>query len=249
MVRLCLTTACLAALLAGASPAWAQTSVSSLPPERAAEVDRWVKEFTEWKEWWVEWRGRREPGLFTSSRTRREKPAPPTWLARGCEAPVDANDPLAPVCALVREWGEDDAVMELRQERMAAATQHEKPTKITWWEHMHVDLVAPAMQAQSGIVGIGGMHASFNVKGRFQMFAAPGLMFVSTPSQHGGREWKVATNYGLGFRLFDFSFPGGRAATAHLNLAKAWMLSDSVDLLTDRTMDFFTLSISFKDNR
>ena len=207
---------------------------------------RWVKEFSEWREWRAEWRNRREPGLFTSSRARREKPAPPSWLAGECEL-VDANDPLATACGLLREWGEDEAVTQIREERLAAATQYEKPTKTTWWEHVHMDLVAPAMQPQSRIIGIGGMHAAFTVKGRFQMFAAPGLMFVSAPSQRGGREWRVATNYGLGFRLFDFSFPGGRAATAHLNMAKAWMLSDSTDLLTDRSMDFFTFSISFND--
>src|SRR5689334_25019552 len=41
------------------------------------ELDHWVKEFSDWLEWSAQWRGRREPGLFTGSRTRREKPAPP----------------------------------------------------------------------------------------------------------------------------------------------------------------------------
>ena len=247
MVRLVLTFACVSALFVSAPAAWAQEPGPARSAQRQAEVRRWVKEFTEWKEWWVEWRGRREPGIFTSSRARREKPDPPAWLQNECDALVDAADPLGPACVLLQEWGEDEEVTKLRLERTQAATDREQPTTTTWWEHLHVDLVAPAMQPQSGLVGIGGMHAAINVKGRFQMFAAPGIMFVSAPSSRGGREWKVATNYGLGFRLFDFSFPGSRVATAHINFAKAYMLSEPVDLVADRTMDFFSFSISFKD--
>ena len=246
MLRVFVTIACLAALLAMPCPASAQASASGLSKERGAEVNRWIEKFTEWQEWWAEWKGRRQPGVFTRWRDRREKPAPPSWLEAECDTLLDPADPLASACALLTEWAEDDVAAPGQLTVSAAAAQQEKPTKTTWWEHLHVDLVAPAMQAQSGILGVGGMHAAINVKGRFQMFAAPGVMFVSTPTNKGGRAWKIATNYGMGFRLFDFTFPGGRPATAHLNLAKAWMLSDSVDFVTDRTMDFFTFSVSFK---
>jgi hypothetical protein len=246
MVRIFATIAFLAAVLAMSRPASAQTSSLTLSKAREAEVGRWIDDFTAWQAWWAEWKGRREPGWFTSARTRREKPAPPDWLAQECEAPVDHVEPMASACTLLKQWAEDDLTLELRQDRATRVADSEKPSTITWWEHLHVDLVAPALQAQSGIIGVGGMHASLNVKGRLQMFAGPGVMFVSLPTANGGRAWKVATNYGIGFRLFDFVLPGGRPATAHFNLAKAWLLSEPIDLVASRTMDFFTFSISFK---
>ena len=50
--------------------------------ERAAELQRWMEAFTEWLEWSAEWTNRREPGWFTASRDRRQKPAPPECADR-----------------------------------------------------------------------------------------------------------------------------------------------------------------------
>jgi len=117
--------------------------------------------------------------------------------------------------------------------------------RTTFWQHIHLDLLWPALD-QSSVVSVAGTHISVNVKGRAHVYAAPGAMFVNLPTRSGGRTWKVATNYGVGFRLFDFLFPGGRPAEAHVNMAKAWLLSDTRDVVTRRTMDFIGFSVTFK---
>jgi hypothetical protein len=58
--------------------------------------------------------------------------------------------------------------------------------------------------------------------------------------------WKLATNYGMGYRLLDFTLPGGREAVLHLNLAKAWVVSGTSDLVTRRSMEFAGFSITLK---
>jgi hypothetical protein len=60
--------------------------------QRAAELDRWVEDFTEWMTWSTEWVNRREPGLFTSYRDRRQKPAPPAGAAGVVTTPVRDGD-------------------------------------------------------------------------------------------------------------------------------------------------------------
>jgi hypothetical protein len=211
-----------------------------------AELARWVDEFTDWKQWWAQWRNRRERGWFTSFRDRRQKPAPPDWLAGRCSVMFDGTDPLAPACELLTEWNEDYLAGEFRRAQAAAIFKKEDTSHTIWWEHVHLDLMWPAMQHRSNIFGVAGVHVATSVAGRMQIFIAPGAMLLNMPTRDGGRAWKLATNYGLGFRLFEFDFPGDRRAVLHLNLAKTWILSDTVDVVTGRTMDFAGFSITFK---
>jgi hypothetical protein len=102
----------------------------------------------------------------------------------------------------------------------------------------------PAVQWQQSIYGVAGMHLALPVSGRVHVFTAPGVMLLNLPSRSGSRVWKVAANYGVGYRLFGFSLPGGRAAELHLNLAKSWLLSESTDLPVGRTVDFAGFSIT-----
>ncbi len=239
-------------LTAVAAPCASQTTdpspAATLSDERALEVREWMRAYTEWKSWWAEWRNKFEPGYLTNSRTRRQKPAPPKWLAETCSQWIAADDPLAPACDLVAEWADDDATASIRQQIARDAAQ-EEPSRRSFWEHLHVDLLWPALDAQSGVFGVAGTHATVTVKGRAHIFAAPGAMFINLPTRSGRRAWKLATNYGVGFRLFDFVFPGGRPAEAHVNMAKAWILSDTSDMLTGRTMDFVGFSVTFKKIR
>ena len=215
--------------------------------ERAAEVQQWVTDFTAWKQWSDQWGNRRERGWFTGYRERREVPVPPAWLADRCAAIVDDSDPVAAACTLLVQWNEDVATTLVRQAR--TTTQTEEPEKTVWWEHLHMDVLWPAMQWQASVYGVIGMHTATTVRGRFQVFITPGAMLLNLPTRNGNRAWKVATNYGIGYRLFDFVFPGGRPATLHVNLAKAWLLADVADVATGRSMDFVGFSIAFKQDR
>ena len=68
-----------------------QSDVDALPPDRAGELDRWVREYTKYQEWRAQWLTRAEPGWF-SARKRREKPDPPAWLDEACRE-ATYNDP------------------------------------------------------------------------------------------------------------------------------------------------------------
>jgi hypothetical protein len=217
--------------------------------QRGTELKRWMDEFLAWEEWSAEWNNRREPGWLTGFRARREKPVPPEWLADECRAVFDDSDSVDSACAMLARWKEDPAARELRQAREAALAQQEGRIKKTFWEQVHMDVMWPAMQVHSHTYGVIGMHVTTTVKGRLHVFIAPGAMLLNLPAADGTRVWRVATNYGLGFHLLDFTFPGNRLASLHLNLAKSWILSDVTDLIVGRTMDVAGFSITFNKRR
>jgi hypothetical protein len=254
-------------LLAAASPGVAQTvepaplPTRQLPPvtgapvaalrsddsERRAELQLWIRQFSEWQQWSEQWRGRRQPGWFTGFRDRSQKPAPPSWLPARCEGVFDDQDPLREGCLLLTAWREDGApAQQIRQVRIAATTDQEEPSKTTWWEHIHTDVMWPALQWQNSIYGVVGTHVATEVGGRLQVFTAPGVMLLSVPGRNGMRLWKFAANYGIGYRLMNFTMPGGRPAELHLNLAKMWLVSGAADVVTGRTIDLMGFSVTFK---
>ena len=128
-------------------------------------------------------------------------------------------------------------------------TQRENNQKTSWLRHVHVDLLWPAMEVQANTYGVVGMHLATPVVGRLQFFTAPGVILLNLPSSSGQRVWKVAANYGIGYRLANFTFPGGHPATLHVNLAKSWLLSDAVDVVSGRSIDFVGLSITSNGRR
>jgi hypothetical protein len=216
---------------------------------RLAELQAWSKAFGEWQAWSHEWRGRPQPGWFTGFRTRPDKPAPPPWLPERCETLLEDEGPLASGCEQLRAWREDEGAAKVRQARAVTTQQREKVEKTMWWENVHMDLFWPAVQWQNSIYGVAGMHMSTRVAGRLQVFTAPGAMLLNLPARNGTRVWKVAANYGIGYRLLDFRLPGNRPAELHLNLAKAWVLSDTADMVTGRSVDFAGFSITLKKTR
>jgi len=204
-----------------------------------------MKDFLAWQKWSAEWGGRREPGWITASRSRREKPAPPGWLPDRCAEVFDDTDLLASACGLLAEYQEDRGTAQTRQARAVAQAQQEDPENTIWWQHVHMDVLWPALQWRASVYGVVGMHVAMTVHGRLQTFLGPGAMLLNLPARNGARVWKVATNYGIGYRLFDFKFPGDRNASLHVNIAKAWLLSDVADVASGRTMDFAGFSITF----
>jgi len=255
------------AVLTATAPAWAQTTDSGIEPidgrtitiaslaidaptllmwdgaARREQLEKWIADYSAWREWAAVWGNRREPGWFRDSRSRRPRPDPPVWLFEECEglAP-DARDDT---CLLLAEWSAGTAATTLNA-AVLTPNAPEDDKKITWWEHVHLDAGWPALQSGSGVYGVLGLHATTTVRGRFQVFVAPGAMLLNVPTQDGGRAWKVATNYGIAYRLAQFTLPGTtRAALLHLNLAKAWLLSAGPNVQT-RSTDFVGLSMTFK---
>lgn len=212
---------------------------------RRDELERWMHDFAAWKAWMEQWGNRREPGWFNEYRTRRQRPDPPAWLADSCGRLVDESDSTAEACAALAEWTADFVTTQTNMARAAAVADDETADKTTWWQHLHLDFGWPAMQGGLSLYGVVGMHATTTVKGRLEVFVAPGAMLLNVPTNDGARAWKFATNYGIAYRLGEFNFLGDRPALLHVNLAKAWLLSAGPDVPTKST-DFVGLSMTFK---
>ena len=217
--------------------------------QRQDDLATWIHDFSEWKNWRDEWGNRREPGWFSEFRSRRQRPDPPDWLFDRCGDSLEDTGQIAEACALVAEWRAGYPTSPATAARVASvAPAEEKVDKTIWWEHLHLDMAWPAMQSGNTIFGVIGMHATTSVRGRLEVFVAPGAMLLNVPARNGGRAWKLATNYGIGYRLLQFTFPGNRQALLHVNLAKAWLLGSGLDVDTKST-DFIGFSVTFKKDR
>ena len=208
-----------------------------------ADIDDWVRDFKAWKEWAAQWRNRREPGWFTQSRQRRQRPDPPEWLTDECAAPAEERVHIAEACGLLVEWRSD----AVAQATAAAAGAEDDEGNTTFWEHLHLDVGWPALQANN-LIGVVGVHATTSVRGRLEIFIAPGAMLLNVPTVDGNRAWKVATNYGITYRLGQFRVFSGPRAVLHLNLAKAWLL-DAGETVQTKSTDFIGFSMTFKKTR
>ena len=213
--------------------------------QRLAEAKHWVADFAAWQRWDAEWHNTPEPGVF-HARPRRKRPDPPAWLAAECADGSTAQDPLGAACRSFIEWQDDAVVAQLRRQTATTRAQKEAPTKSLWWEHIHLDGLWPMAQWNSGVIGVLGMHATVDMVGRLQVFVAPGAIVLNLPNGRGSREWKPATDWGIAYRIVDFTFPGsGRRASLHLNLAKAWVLNDAAGAFPG-TVDLAGFSLTFK---
>lgn len=221
---------------------WPPDTDPSELARRMAALEEWVREYSEWKEWETRWQGKLEPGLF-GPRERRRKPDPPAWLFSDCRNLVGAEGLLADACQLLGEWQEDYSAAQVRAKILAGRSEQDVYTK--WWNHLHIDAlwVTPNVPASYGLVGV---HATLKVAGRWQVFIAPGVIFLNVPTSSSTRAWVPATDLGISYRLFDLTLPGTRReGTLHLNLARAWILGQSGSVVAS-TVDLAGFSLTLK---
>jgi hypothetical protein len=216
---------------------------------RLEEVQRWMGDFRKWQEWNALWRNKREPG-WLSARERRVRPDPPVWLAEEChDAIVHEGETLVQACRLLSEWKDDESVAQIRRQTANARMQREEVHKTVWWEHLHFDALWPMTQLHGSVFGVVGMHATIEVAGRFQIFVAPGAILLNLPKDANEREWRPATDWGIAWRLGDFTMPGtDRRASLHLNLAKAWLLGGPGGF-TNTSIDLAGFSVTLAKKR
>jgi len=202
-----------------------QTFPLETPSQQLLALQRWTADYAAWKAWFVKWRGRLEPGLF-SAKARREPPVPPPWLPDACVSLVDDTGPLADACRAYRESQHDfDGTGLLMQQAAQTQTKQEAVEHTKWWEHVHVDAFWPMTQSGSDAFGVAGMHTTLYVTTRLQVFLAPGAILMRLPAVSGGRTWSAATDWGFSYSLFNFRMPGmDRPSTVHLNVARVWVL-------------------------
>jgi hypothetical protein len=228
-----------------------ETGVIELPPDvltwtsRVQELDQWISAFDKWQRWNEEWHNKREPGWW-GPRDRRQRPDPPSWLAGECRDVIAQEGVLVEGCRALHVWNEDEQTAQLRAQLASARTQKEAPTRTLWWEHVHLDVLWPMAQTGSSVFGVLGVHATVDVAGRFQVFVAPGAILLNLPTDDNRREWRPATDYGIAYRCFDFTFPGvERRATLHFNLAKAWVMAGPSNVIKS-SITLAGFSMTFK---
>ena len=228
-----------------------QSTVQSSSPtkEEMKAIERWVHDYKEWKAWSAKWRNQAEPGWFGSARERRQRPDPPAALATFCAVPLEETGELADACQLFNEWRNDDVATEVIKQQVATTrAQKETEDKSVWWRHVHLDAVWPMTQGTSGIWGVVGLHTTIDISGRVELFLTPGAMLMRVPGPTGVDQWKPATDWGLSFRLADFTIPATRRpATLHMNLARVWLLGSMEDVSgTQSNMYLAGFSLTFR---
>ena len=239
-----------------ASPALSQTRDDKSPPTtsepnvsddvqaRLHELRVWIHAYTEWKEWFDKWKGKREPGWF-GARERRTKPDPPAWLPEYCRVTPVPDGDFAIGCELLADWREDPVAAAIKERIRSERANREAQTRTQWWSRIHIDALwmTPQVPTSYGVIGV---HVALRVAGRLHLFGAPGAMLLNLPARDGTREWKPATDLGLSYELVDFKFPGhGRTAKLHLNFAKAWVVGNRSSVVNS-SLDLIGFSYTFK---
>jgi len=212
--------------------------------QRLGEMQRWITDYENWKRWYEVWRNKPEPG-WIGHRDRRRRPDPPTWLDDECRDVVQDHGILVDACRLLADWKDEQIVLQMRRQTTQTQVQHEAPTKNVWWEYVHFDALWAMPQVGASVFGVLGMHATVQVAGRFQVFVAPGAILLNLPNGKS-REWRPATDWGMAYRIVDFTFPGTRRrASLHLNLARAWVLAGPSNVIKS-SIDLAGFSVTFK---
>jgi hypothetical protein len=210
--------------------------------KRVAELKDWMSEYEKWSHWIETWRNRPERS-WGGYRERRPRPDPPAWLIDDCALIVEPSGLLAQACKMLEDWRTDYSTALLTEQKMKSQAQMEAPERTSWWEHIHLDVLWPMMQSGSSAYGVIGVHATFDVTKRFQMFAAPGAILVNLPAGGKSRDWQPAADWGVAYRISDFTLPGTRRpARLHLNFAKAWIIAGDAGYKTSINLAGFSLT-------
>ena len=157
----------------------------SLGDTRVAELQEWMRAYTEWKAWADKWRGKREPGWF-GTRERKAKPDPPVWLPDYCRTSAVVEDPFAAGCRLLTDWRDDHATALIRAQIRGERADREAPARTRWWGHIHFDALWLTTQVPV-TYGVIGIHATHKIAGRLQIFLAPGAMLLNVPTPQRSR--------------------------------------------------------------
>jgi hypothetical protein len=218
------------ALLASTVPALAQEQerVSGMEEQRFVELATWLRDYDAWEKWFERW-GNRVVHNFNDQMVmeRKERPAPPFWLAAECKADsgLGSNLLLTRGCDILEHWDDHPSLVVQRKQRasqpLRAGQKEEKVVKTSFLRRVHLTGGwAQAQYPSTHTYGIVGMQVGVVETGRFTI-PAIGVMLMMIPDGHGGHEWKPATTLGFGFRLFDFVPPLlKKQASLHFNLAR-----------------------------
>jgi hypothetical protein len=242
---------------------WAPAVVIDRQTLDEAAIDKWIQDYTRWREWADKWTNRRQwvthpfpypfwkesPEMFAYVAARRVEPQPPIGLEAACvSTPRSSGNRSRRVqaCELLTVWKDDYATQQIRWAVATARAQKDDVSRSRFLEHIHFASLWSSVQGVGGgrAYGLAGIHATIDVKGRWQIYALPGVMAISVPNSRGQRVVTVGYDWGMAVRLGSLRVPlAGVPVKVHLNLAKVWMPE------VGQRLDMIGLSFSPNPNR
>jgi hypothetical protein len=215
-------------------------------------LDKWIADYTEWREWSAKWGARRQwvahpfpypfwkesPDIFSYVPPRRVEPEPPAGLEAACVEGRSAGsrDRRARACELLTFWKDDYATQQIRSAVATARAQKDDVSRSRFIEHIHFASLWTSLQGfgDHGAYGLAGVHATIDLHGRWQVYALPGVMAVSVPNARGRRIVTLGYDWGMALRLGALRLPiAGLPMKVHLNLAHVWLpeVNQRVDMI------------------
>jgi hypothetical protein len=163
--------------------------------------------------------------------------SPSVAIGQQVTASGDQQDPCATKTS-------HDPICEREREREEA----EKPTKSSFFDHVHLDLFGvPPQIATPSMVGVVGGHITIAEIGRVHFFGPPGvLLILRSTADRRSRSWTPSTafTWGISIRVTEFRMRGSiRRAVMFLNLTKVWTWGG-----LQQGTDFVGLSFAWKKN-
>ena len=207
--------------------------------EQVQELEQWTGDFLKWQEAVDQWLDQPVQRSWYYFLDRHPKPAAPVWLKDACTL-LAGDQQFSQGCEMLDRWDEGPLTIRARKAMAATVTGKEAPTNTVWWKHVHLDGLWSTTQSNVSAFGLFGMHMTVPVRGRMQVFVAPGILLVNVPTIYGSREVKAATDWGITYRLFD----AGRN-TVNFNVVHAWMLGGGQNLVNPQ-MTLAGFSLSFR---
>ena len=205
-------------------------------------LEQWIRDYRAWQEWAARWINRRQwvmhpfpypfwkdsPDVFSYVAPRRPEPVPPAGLEVECarwSGSSTERSPRAEACALLADWRDDYATQWLRGTVASASTSQDEPSKTRFIEHLHFASLWTNLDVGGArAYGLAGVHATIDVRGRWQIYALPGVLAVSVPNLQGRRSVTIGYDWGMAVRLFNARVPYvGIPLKVHLNLVQVWM--------------------------
>jgi hypothetical protein len=89
------------------------------------------------------------------------------------------------------------------------------------------------------------VHATVEVKGRFQVFLAPGAMLVRQTGERGDGGWKPAADWGVTYRLMNLRMTDRLTGVLHFNFVRLWLFGQP-GVSTSQSVNLAGFSMSFR---
>ena len=231
-------------------PASAALELLPPSPDQERELTKWLSAMEKWQTYDAKWRNRPVHDGWARIAERKPPPAAPAWLEPHCASAAATgmlrlDEHTMRVCRLL-----DDPRAKIAPVPSPAQADAEKPWRSSFLSRVHLDGLWTTTSTGSRFYGIIGSHVSLVDVGRLQVFGPPGVLLLTVPDEHGGRQVALGYTWGLSVRLADVRINAPtRNLTLFLNVSKVWLGSGEGAGSAGRGFDIVGLSLAPRKKR